>query len=135
MGGILRADANVEKYRAVWQISGSLQPNVHVTAIRYFKSICQALERDDLITELDQLIYLKIERPLGCDILRAEHVFKNLPALNAYTRTQSEFVDEYGSVIYKWQLNQSFEEIMDWMFRNLVQLEPDIRFSSEKPLL
>jgi hypothetical protein len=133
--GILRVDPNSEKYRSVWLVGQSAMPNQYQTAFRYAKNIFLSLGRNDLIRQLDALIKREIEDPLGCDLNRAQIIFKNMPFLNSFTRTDSQYVDELGVKIYKWQIQQRFETIMDWVYQQMVYLEGSIRFAAEKPIL
>lgn len=110
-------------------------PDQYRIACRYFRNICMSLDRYDLIEELAQLIKDKLEKPLGADVDTIQMIYKNMPYLNSFTRTQSEYVDELGSKIYKYDIKKRFEEVMDWMFTQLVQLEPSIRFRAEKQIL
>lgn len=132
---IVAIDPQVEKYRSVWLISQSPIPDAYRIGFRYFKNICMSLGRYDLIQQLDQRVLEEIERPLGVDLDTVQMIYKNMPYLNSYTRTQSAYIDELGTKIYKYQIKKRFETIMDWIFTQLVQLEPDIRFRAEKPIL
>jgi len=99
------------------------------------RNICISLNRPDLIEEMDNMVKELIEKPMGANLDTVQMIYKNMPYLNSFTRTQSEYIDEMGMRIYKWQIKERFEKIIDWMFIQLVALEPEIKFRAEKPIL
>jgi len=133
--GIVRIDENVSKYQSIWLMSSAPIPDQYKTAFRYFKNLCMSLERYDLIRQLDKHINELIEKPLGADLDIVQMIYKNMPYMNSFTRTHTDYTDILGAKIYKYQIKQRFETIMDWIFIQLVQLEPRIKFKAEKVIL
>jgi hypothetical protein len=84
---------------------------------------------------MDAMVQNLICKPMGADLDTVQMIYKNMPYLNSFTRTQSEYIDELGMRVYKYEIKRRFEQIMDWMFVQLVSLESEIRFRAEKPIL
>lgn len=72
---------------------------------------------------------------MGADLDTVQMIYKNMPYLNSFTRTNSEYIDEMGMRVYKYEIKRRFEQIMEWGYVQLVSLESDIRFRAEKPIL
>jgi len=121
----IRSDPNEQKYWTLWQLS-PFMPNYFRQLFKYSESIFRGMQREDLIEELKQKIK-NIEQKMGVPIAYVYWVYENLPALNSFTKSKNpEYEDTY---IYKHTLKQWFEEIEDWIFEKLIELEPEIRFT------
>ena len=84
------------------------------------------MKREDLILALDNKIYEEVEERLGTNINMALYVYKNLPALNSFTKSKSaSYKNDY---VYKSEIKKWLENIEDWIFAQMVSFERLIRF-------
>ena len=126
-------DINAEKWFSCWKINPLANPDYYETLFRYFKSLCAGMKRVDLIIELDRLIEEKVESPMGSPLSAVLWVYKNLPALNSFTKSNNlDYVNEY---VRKYELKTWLDEVEGWVFDRLVELEPQIRFKDTQKLL
>ena len=129
----LSYDINAEKWFSHWKLNPIANPDYYEMLFRYFKSMVAGMGRRDLILELDSMITEKIEKPMGASYQAVLYVYKNLPSLNAFTKSRNpEYPDEY---VHKYTLKQWLDEIQTWIFDQLVMLEPNINFKDSQKLL
>jgi hypothetical protein len=84
--------------------------------------------REDYIKELNELIEILIEKPMGSDINTILSIHKNLPTLNSFTRSKNPL--RIGVNVYKSTITVWLEEIERFIFRKAISLEGQIRFSA-----
>lgn len=126
-------DINAEKWFSCWKINPLANPNYYESLFRYFKSLCAGMNRYDLITQLDTLIKTKVEEPMGANIAAVLWVYKNLPSLNSFTKSNNP--DYPGEYVRKYELKTWLDEVEGFVFDKLVELEPSIRFKDSQKLL
>lgn len=91
------------------------------------------MDRQDLVKELNYLIWKEIERKMGVPVSYVLLTYKNLPHSNAYTKSKNpEYIDVK---IYKHTLSQWLKTVEDWIFSKLVELEPEIRFTESSNIM
>ena len=126
----IREDPNQQKWYSIWGLSPYM-PNYYRTLFKYSKSLFLGMQRPDLIEHLDKQL-IKIEQKMGTGMGYIFWVYENLPALNSFTKSLNPaFSDNY---IYKHQIATWFQEIEDWVFQTLVELEPHIRFTQQRQM-
>ena len=83
--------------------------------------------REDLVKEMNYQIKSKIEDIMGTNIELVLYVHKNLPFLNAFTRSKNPLYADMN--IYKYTITAWLNEIEQWIFRQAIELEGEIRFT------
>ena len=127
---VLREDINQVKFLSIWQLS-PMMPMYHRTLFKYSKALFIAMYRKDLAEDLDQQL-IKIAEKMGTNIGFVYWIFENMPALNSFTKSKNPKYSE--GYIYKYTMAEWFNEIEDWVFEALIQIEPQIRFTQLKPM-
>lgn len=126
-------DINSEKWLSIWKLNPLYNPNYYETLKKYFESLCHGMGKPELIQELNALIKEKLEEPLGSNWQSILFTYKNLPALNSMTKSRNpEYHAEY---VRKYELKQWLEDIETWIFKELVQMEPEIRFKERQQIM
>lgn len=129
----LTYDINSEKWFSCWKLNPLANPDYYESLFRYFKSLAAGMNKHELIATLDELLKEKIEKPMGSSYQSVLYVYKNLPSLNAFTKSNNpEYPDEY---VRKYTLKAWLDEIEAWIFDQLVILEPQINFKDSQKLL
>ena len=126
----VREDINQTKYLSIWQLS-PFSPQYYRTFFKYTRALFISMRRRDIVEELDEKLK-NIESKMGTNIGYIYWVFENMPSLNAFTKSRNPKYQQ--GYIYKHTMAQWFQEIEDWVFENLIQIEPQIRFTQLKPL-
>jgi len=126
-------DIKSEKWLSLWKLNPLADPDYHDKLFKYFKSLCMSMNRIDLIMELDYKIKEGVEDKLGTNINLALWVYKNLPALNSMTRSRNPaYKTEY---VYKLEIKMWLDNIESWIFGQLVEFEPTIRFREAQKIM
>lgn len=126
----LREDINQLKYSSIWQLS-PLMPNYYRTLFKYSMALFNSMGRSDLTKELQEKIDTIAIR-MGTTISFVYWVYENMPALNSFTKSKNpRYEDGY---IYKYTIAQWFQDIEDWVYESLIEIEPKIRFTQLKPI-
>jgi len=129
----LTYDINSEKWFSCWKLSKIGHPEYYEDLFKYFKSLVIGMNKEELVEELEYLLKSKIEEPMGAPYQSVLYVYKNLPSLNAMTKSNNpEYPDEY---VRKYTIKAWLEEIETWIFRQLVSLEPHIKFRDSQKLM
>jgi len=127
---VLRLDVNESKWTAIWGLS-PFMPQYNRTLFKYARSLFASMNRTDLIEDLDQKLAL-IEKKMGTRMAYVFWVYENLPALNSFTKSRNPTYEDH--YIHKHTIATWFQEIEDWIFEKLVELEQYIRFTQQRPL-
>jgi hypothetical protein len=85
------------------------------------------MHREDLVKEMDYQIKSRIEDVMGTSIELVLYVHKNLPFLNAFTRSRNPLYADMN--IYKYTITDWLNEIQNWIFQQAMELEGEIRFT------
>lgn len=126
-------DINAEKWFSCWKLNSLANPEYYEQLFRNFKSLVAGMGRTDLIYELNEKLHEKIEKPMGTTYQSVLYVYKNLPSLNAFTKSLNpEYPTEY---VRKYTIKTWLEEIEEWIFNELVSLEPLIKFKESQTLM
>lgn len=125
--GLIRRDLNELRYNSLWLLTKE-DPAYYQNLIKNAKAFFYGMGREDLVDELEKEIKAKIETIMGADINLILQVYKNLPYLNAFTRSKNPTYNHIN--IHKYTIKQWLEEIERWIFQNTIQLEPEIRFTT-----
>ena len=105
----LAYDINAEKWFSHWKLSPMSNPDYYEMLFRYFKSLVSGMGKHELIFELEELLKNKIETPMGASYQAVLYVYKNLPSLNAFTKSKNpEYPDEY---VHKYTIKGWLDEI------------------------
>ena len=129
----LTYDINAEKWFSCWKLNPLANPEYYEQLFRYFKSLAAGMKKIELIYELNELLVEKIEKPMGASYQSVLYVYKNLPTLNSFTKSNNpEFPEEY---VRKYTIKKWLDEIEAWIFDELVKLEPSINFRDSQKLM
>ncbi len=128
---MIREDINQQKLITIWRLS-DMQPKYWETLFKWSKAFFYGLDRQDLIEELDRLIRVNIENRFAQPIDMVLYVYENLQALNSFTKIRHSDSDIVQ--VYKWQIRRWLKEIEDWIYQNITDLEPQIRFTRVKDI-
>jgi hypothetical protein len=95
---------------------------------RNAKGFFYGMNRPDLADDLDYIIKEKIEKVMGTEISNILLTYKNLPTLNSFTRSKQH---QYSRInIYKYTIQTWLDEIETWIFKTIMSLEEQIRFTT-----
>ena len=122
-----KRDNNELRYNALMLLPKDGNPNYYKMLFRSAKNFFFGMRRPDLVEDLDYLIYEMIEKPMGTNINVFLMVYKNQPHLTAFTRSTNpayQFVD-----IRKYTQQDWLDKIEEWIFKNVIELEEEIRFT------
>ena len=121
-------DIKAEKWLSIWKLFPQ-DPDYYERLFKYFKSLCASAKKWTLIDDLDHLIREK----MGTTLPIILYVYKNLPYLNAMTKSQNpDYPYEY---VYKHDIKAWLDEIEAWIFRRCVDMEKDIRFKDSQKIM
>lgn len=133
MAGQLSFDINSEKWLSIWRLNNLENPDYYETLRKWFNSLAMSMNEEQLIKELDYIIADRLESPMGNTWEVILFTYKNLPALNSFTKSNNP---NYGSeYVRKYELKRILGEIEDWIFKKLVLLEPNIRFQNRQQIM
>lgn len=125
---LMKRDNNEQRFNAIFLLEKQGNPDYYRNLFKNTRAFFYGMKREDLIIELDELISLKIEKPLGATANTVLFVFKNLPYLNSFTKSRMGGRQE--EYIYKHTLEKWFDEIEAWIFKKVTTLEEQIIFTS-----
>lgn len=129
----LTYDINAEKWFSCWKLNSLANPEYYEQLFRYFRSLVAGMNKVELIYKLNELLVEKIEKPMGASYQSVLYVYKNLPTLNAFTKSNNpEYAEEY---VRKYTIKAWLDEIEAWIFDQLVLLEPHIKFRDGQKLM
>ena len=129
----LTYDINAEKWFACWKLNPMANPDYYEMLFKYFRSLVAGMGYPNLITELEDMIHEKIEKPMGAEYQAVLHTYKNLPSLNSFTKSLNpEYPTEY---VKKHEIKKWLTHIENWIFSELVNLEPSINFKDAQKLM
>jgi len=124
----LLKDGNETRWTSLFLLPKSGNSDYWVMLFKNFKVLCYGLGRGELPEQLDFIIHEKIEKPMGSNIHHILLVYKNLPTLNSFTRSKNPMYA--GTNVYKYTIQGWLDEIEQWIFQSVVELEEGIRFSA-----
>jgi hypothetical protein len=126
-------DINAEKWISIWKLNSMANPDYYETMRKYFENLCLSMGRRDLVEELARIISVQLEEPMGSKWESILFTYKNLPALNSFTKSNNpEYHSEY---VRKYELKVTLEGIESWIFSKLVEMESDIRFQDRQSIM
>ncbi len=129
----LSYDINSEKWLSIWKLNKLANPDYYETMRKYFVSLCYSMNRKELIVELDALIKETLEVRMGTNFQMILYTYKNLPALNSFTKSRNnEYPFEY---VRKYELQEWLDEVERFIFDKLVEMESDIRFRDSQKIM
>jgi hypothetical protein len=124
---LIKRDINELRYNSIWLLTKE-DPNYYANLLKNTKAFFYGMGREDLVKKLDLLIKIRIEEVMGTSIELVLHVHKNLPFLNAFTRSKNPLYADIN--IYKYTLTAWLNEIEQWIFQQAIELEEEIRFTT-----
>jgi hypothetical protein len=125
---IIRRDNQELRYNAIWLLPKQNNPDYWTNFFRNIRAFFYGFQREDLLEALDTMIYEMLEKPMGAKLPTILIVYKNLKFHNAFTRSKNPL---YAGVnIYKYTLEEWLNEIENWCFKQVITLEPEIRFQT-----
>lgn len=127
---LTRRDINATRYQSIFLLPKDNNPNYYTMLFKNTRAFFYGMQREDLVQKLDFIIKHKIEKIMGTSIGNVILTYKNLPTLNSFTRSRNPLYQNTN--IYKYAMQEWFEEIEDWIFRNVTALEGEIRFDNTK---
>lgn len=126
-------DINSEKWLSIFKLNALSNPQYYEDMRKYFNSLCMGMGRLDLINDLDHLIKKTIEEPMGSDWNVILFTYRNLPALNSFTKSRNpDYPAEY---VRKYEIKIWLDRIESWIFEKLVGMETDIRFQERQTIM
>jgi len=124
--GLIKRDVNELRYNSIWLLSKE-DPNYYANLFKNTKAFFYGMGKEDLAKEMDVKIKNQIEEVMGTSIELILYVHKNLPFLNAFTRSKNPLYADIN--IYKYTITAWLNEIEQWIFQNVIELEGEIRFT------
>jgi hypothetical protein len=125
--GVIKRDNNELRYNSLWLLPKQMNPDYYGNLFKNAKAFFYGMNRYDLVEDMDFIINEKIEKVMGCPISLVLITYKNLPALNSFTRSKHPL---YATMnIYKYTIQGWLDEIEGWIFREAQKLEGEIRFT------
>lgn len=128
MTSLIKRDVNELRYNSIWLLTKEGNNDYYKQLLRNAKALFYGMQQTKLIDELNQLVEDKIEKIMGTSINNIFLAYKNLPYLNSFTRSKNPLYADIN--IYKYTIEQWFDEIEDWIFQKAITLEADIRFTT-----
>lgn len=124
--GLIKRDVNELRYNSIWLLSKE-DPNYWANLFKNTKAFFYGMDREDLVKEMNEQIKTRIEEIMGTSIELVLYVHKNLPFLNAFTRSKNPLYSDIN--IYKYTITNWLTELEQWIFQNVIELEGEIRFT------
>ena len=128
----MREDVNQIKYYTIWKLS-PFQPNYWETLFKYTKAFFIGMGHPELVAELNKKIRLEVEDKMGTEISFVLMTYENLPFLNSFTKSKNPELENL--YIYKYTIREWLTGIEDWIYEQLGNLEPEIRFTRAKEMI
>ena len=125
---LIKRDINELRYNSIWLLSKEGNPDYYKALLKNAKAFFYGMDRMDLIEELTKIIKTKIENVMGANIQSILLTYKNLPALNSFTRSRNPLYADIN--IFKHTIESWLDEIEEWVFQQAIILEPEIRFTT-----
>lgn len=122
---LLKRDQNELRFNSLWLLSRE-DPSYYQNLFKNARGFFYGMDREDLVAEMDKMIKENIEDIMGTSIELILYVYKNLPFLNAFTRSKNPLCADIN--IYKYTITTWLNEVQDWIFRQAIELEGEIRF-------
>lgn len=123
---LLKRDASELRFNSLMLLPKQNNPDYYTMLFRNAKAFFYGMQRPDLSEDLDYIIKEKIEKIMGANISSVLLTYKNLPTLNSFTRSKLHQFKNYN--IYKYTIQGWLDEIENWIFQQVIELEPQIRF-------
>jgi hypothetical protein len=125
--GLIKRDINELRYNSIWLLTKE-DPNYYANLFKNAKAFFYGMDRKKLVDEMDKMIKNNIEEVMGASIELVLYVHKNLPFLNAFTRSKNPLYADIN--IYKYTITAWLNEIEQWIFQQAIELEGEIRFTT-----
>lgn len=125
---VIRREVNELRFNSLMLLPKQGNVDYYMMLFRNSKNFFYGMQRPDLAEDLDYIIKEKIEKVMGCDIQHVLITYKNLPTLNSFTRSKNPLYANGN--IYKYTMQKWLDEIEEWCFRNIFDLEKQIRFTT-----
>lgn len=126
MSPLVKRDSNEQKLTALLLLDRG-SPNYYQQLFRRAKDFFYGMQREDLVEKLDYIIQKKIEEVMGVPISNILLVYKNMPALNSFTRSRNPTFKNVN--VYKQTIQTWLDEIENWIFMQVWSLEHSIRYT------
>ena len=123
---LIRRDVSEVRFNSLFLLSKE-SANYWKDLLKNAKAFFWGMERQDLVDELNNMIEVLIEKPMGSDIDTILNVHKNLPTLNSFTRSRNPL--HMGENIYKSTITRWLNEIETYIFKTAMSLEDQINFT------
>jgi hypothetical protein len=124
---LFRRDLNELRYNSLWLLS-RVDPSYYQDLFKNAKAFFYGMDREDLVDEMNKQIKERIEDIMGSSIELVLYVHKNLPFLNAFTRSKNPLYADIN--IYKYTITDWLNDIQNWVFQQAIELEGQIRFQT-----
>jgi len=125
--GLIKRDINELRYNSIWLLTKE-DPNYYANLLKNSKAFFYGMDRADLVKEMEKMIKDRIEDIMGTSIELILYVHKNLPFLNAFTRSKNPLYADIN--IYKYTITAWLNEVEQWVFQQAIELEGEIRFTT-----
>lgn len=115
-------------YNTLFQLEPD-RPYYYLFVVRTAKSIFMVLGFEELLEQLDKKIRDEIEIPLQSQFVPVIHAYYNprfMLSKRAYTKVGDSI--DYKEVT-RYEIMMRLENVKDWVYDNVVQLSPYIRFT------
>jgi len=124
---LIRRDNNELRYNSLLLLEKQGNPDYYTRLFRNARIFFYGMRRPELVEQMNDMIRKELEIKLGADIRNILLTYKNLPALNSFTR--SRVAGKEHEYVYKHDLQKWLDSIEEWIFQRALELEPMIRFS------
>jgi len=124
---LIKRDMSELRFNSLWLLSRA-DPNYYADLFKNAKAFFYGMDKEDLVKEMDAMIKNRIEDVMGTSIELVLYVHKNLPFLNAFTRSKNPLYSDIN--IYKYTITDWLNEIQNWIFQQAMELEGQIRFTT-----
>lgn len=124
---LFRRDLNELRYNSLWLLSKE-DPNYYASLLKNAKAFFYGMDREDLVNEMNKQIKERIEDIMGTSIELILYTHKNLPFVNAFTRSKNPLYADIN--IFKYTITSWLNEIETFIFQNAIELEGQIRFQT-----
>jgi len=115
-------------YNTLFQLEPD-RPMYYLFVVRLARSIFLSLGFEELVEELNDRIRTTIEEPLQSNFVSIIHAFYNpkfMFSKKAYTKVGDSI--DYKEVT-RYEIMMRLEKVKDWIYDQIIQLSPYIRFT------